>query len=107
MRHDFSKENSRLFVTNGVVEVDKTGLVELLQSNPDKESTDIDNQLIGMVIRSYDNMTAKQMDWILNKVQFIFRHNPRYREAGKIKDIRFLREGEYKERDFSTVGLDY
>jgi hypothetical protein len=70
--------------------IDKSGLIGMIQDNSDRESAKIDATLISMINSFYHHLSVKQMNWILEKIKYIIRHNKKYRELKGIKDIQFV-----------------
>jgi hypothetical protein len=68
----------------------KMGLVSMIQTNTDKNSSRIDGDLIKMIKCFWGHLSVKQLNWILEKIKFIIRHNKNYKEYKGIKDIQFL-----------------
>jgi hypothetical protein len=69
--------------------MDKSGLVEMIKNNCDKDSAKIDSALITMINCFYGHLSIKQNNWIMEKVKYIIRHNKKYGEYKGIKDIQF------------------
>jgi hypothetical protein len=69
--------------------LDKDGLIGMIQENSDKKSGKIDSMLINMINSFWGHLSVKQLNWILEKVKYIIRHNPKYRELKGVTDIQF------------------
>jgi hypothetical protein len=72
-----------------LLRVNKEGLLQIIMSNPDKKSTDIDNGLISLIENYYGRFTVKQTAWIFQKVSFITRSNKKLLWLKGFKDIDF------------------
>jgi hypothetical protein len=75
---------------NGLVTLNKLQCIEIIKSNTDKESKEIDERLLLMIYKYFNRMTDKQSKWLREKIKFIIRHNNDYKVYKKvIKDICF------------------
>jgi hypothetical protein len=72
--------------------INKDEVIEVLKSNTDLSSKEIDNKLIMMVYRYYDRLTVKQLQWLSEKLKYIIRHNDLYKDYKKTGDIFFEQE---------------
>jgi hypothetical protein len=85
------KKEKIIAVKNGsVLTLNKLALIEIIKDNSDKDSIEIDCSLITMVNRYYGRFSAKQLNWIFEKVKYILRHNIRYSEYKGVKDIQLV-----------------
>jgi hypothetical protein len=75
---------------NELLVIDKNGLIRLIKDNTDNKSTKIDSDLTRMIICFYGHMSVKQLNWVLEKVKYVIRHNSKYRKYKGIKDIQFV-----------------
>jgi hypothetical protein len=69
--------------------LDNDGLIGMIQDNSDRKSGKVDSMLINMINCYWNHLSVKQLNWILEKVKYIIRHNPKYRELKGITDIQF------------------
>jgi hypothetical protein len=69
--------------------LDKDGLIGMIQDNSDRSSEKIDSMLVNMINCYWSHLSVKQLNWILEKVKYIIRHNLKYRKFKGIKDIQF------------------
>jgi hypothetical protein len=84
-------DNKKIAVKNGsVLTLNKPALIQIIKDNSDKDSVEIDCSLITMIKCFYGRFSAKQLNWIFEKVKCIFRHNIRYSEYKGVKDIQLL-----------------
>jgi hypothetical protein len=75
---------------NGIVTLDKLQCIEIIKSNTDLESKEIDERLLLMIYKYFNRMTDKQSKWLREKIKYIIRHNNDYKVYKKvIKDISF------------------
>jgi hypothetical protein len=70
--------------------VDRAGIIQMIKDNSDRESANIDCNLIKMIQCFYNKMSVKQLNWLLEKVKYITRHNRKYESFRGIKDIQFI-----------------
>lgn len=73
----------------GLLRVNKEGLLQIIEMNPDKKSKEIDNGLISLIENYYGRFTVKQTAWIFQKVGFITRVNKKLSALKGFKDIDF------------------
>jgi hypothetical protein len=79
---------------NGIVTLNKLQCVEIIKSNTDLESQEIDQKLLLMTYRYFNRLTDKQSKWLKQKIKFIIRNNNDYKSYRKvIKDISFSNGG--------------
>jgi hypothetical protein len=75
---------------NGLVTLNKLQCIEIIKSNTDLESKEIDDRLVLMIHKYFNRMTDKQSNWLKQKIKFIIRNNGEYKSYKKsIKDIVF------------------
>jgi hypothetical protein len=87
---DFNFGNVIMKRKGDLLELNKDGLIKMIRDNTDKKSVKIDSDLIKMINCFYGHLSVKQLNWIMEKVKFIVRHNNGYREYKGIKDIQFF-----------------
>lgn len=92
MNKGFNMDNRNgFFERHGdLLTIDKTNLINMIKDNSDKDSAQIDSNLITMIQCFYGHLSVKQMNWTLEKVKYIIRHNRKYKEYKGIKDIHFV-----------------
>jgi hypothetical protein len=76
--------------TGDLFKIYKDGLIKLIKGNTDKDSEQIDCSLIKMINCYYGNFSLKQLNWISEKVKYIFRHNNKYHDFKGFKDIQLF-----------------
>jgi hypothetical protein len=74
-------------IENGVLYLSKSDIIELLNNNTDKESSEYDIKLINIVEKYFDTLTEKQEKWLMTKIKYIIRHNDNYNIFRKNKII--------------------
>jgi hypothetical protein len=89
MENKNKMENEDIKKIGDLLMVNKTGIIKMIKDNSDKNSSQIDCNLISMINCFYGHLSVKQLNWILEKVKYIIRHNKKYIEYKGIKDIQF------------------
>jgi hypothetical protein len=89
MENKNKMENEIIERTGDLLMVNKTGIIKMVKDNSDRNSAKIDSSLIVMINCFYGHLSIKQMNWILEKIKYIIRHNGKYRDFKGIKDIQF------------------
>jgi hypothetical protein len=83
-------ENGIVERTRDLLKINKIGLIAMISTNGDKNSAVIDLKIITMINCFYGHLSLKQLNWIMEKVKYITRHNDKYRDLKGIKDIQFI-----------------
>jgi hypothetical protein len=75
---------------NGTVTLNKLQCIEIIKSNTDIDSKEIDQKLLLMIYKYFNRLTDKQSNWLKQKIKFIIRNNDDYKVYRKvIKNISF------------------
>jgi hypothetical protein len=70
-----------------ILRVNKEGLLQIIEMNPDKKSTEINTGLMNLIENYYGRFSVKQTAWIYQKVGFIIRVNKTLLSLKGFKDI--------------------
>jgi hypothetical protein len=76
--------------TGYLLKINKTGLIDMIKNNSDRNSARIDCSLITMIQCFYEHLSVKQLNWIMEKIKYISRHNTDYGYIKGIKDIQLI-----------------
>jgi hypothetical protein len=84
-------------VENKTLVLKITEFYKLLNSNPDKskESERIKNVIFGFVLKNRNILSKKQMKWVVNKLNYIIKHNKKnieYKNISKFEEVYFISE---------------